>query len=149
MDGGCNAGCGDRNGNCRQRCGLDPVEALSDHGLRSRNQAGGHSHTVTIDYDGAPLAVDIGFIVYNELNYPLRNFAQARYPGPGDRVGIRLQDYRDEREQRYVFPGGMLPSPQVLKSLGERFGVPVIRERIFGQDYAKTLAISRSSFRAA
>jgi predicted NAD/FAD-binding protein len=31
---------------------------------------GGHSHTVTIDYDGEPLAVDIGFIVYNELNYP-------------------------------------------------------------------------------
>jgi uncharacterized protein len=31
---------------------------------------GGHSHTVTIDYDGTKLAVDIGFIVYNELNYP-------------------------------------------------------------------------------
>jgi uncharacterized protein len=31
---------------------------------------GGHSHTVTIDYDGTPLSVDIGFIVYNELNYP-------------------------------------------------------------------------------
>ena len=31
---------------------------------------GGHSHTVTIDYDGKPLAVDIGFIVYNEPNYP-------------------------------------------------------------------------------
>jgi predicted NAD/FAD-binding protein len=31
---------------------------------------GGHSHTVTIDYDGKLLAVDIGFIVYNELNYP-------------------------------------------------------------------------------
>src|ERR1700684_3162824 len=31
---------------------------------------GGHSHTVTIDYQGTPLAVDIGFIVYNELNYP-------------------------------------------------------------------------------
>ena len=31
---------------------------------------GGHSHTVSIDYDGAQLAVDIGFIVYNELNYP-------------------------------------------------------------------------------
>jgi hypothetical protein len=43
----------------------------------------------------------------------------------------------------------MLPSPQVLKSLGERFGVPVIRERIFGQDYAKTLAIWRSNFREA
>jgi predicted NAD/FAD-binding protein len=31
---------------------------------------GGHSHTVTIDYDGTEVAVDIGFIVYNELNYP-------------------------------------------------------------------------------
>ncbi|SHJ25342.1 hypothetical protein SAMN05444159_0097 [Bradyrhizobium lablabi] len=31
---------------------------------------GGHSHTVTVDYDGTQLAVDIGFIVYNELNYP-------------------------------------------------------------------------------
>jgi predicted NAD/FAD-binding protein len=31
---------------------------------------GGHSHTVTIDYGGNRIAVDIGFIVYNELNYP-------------------------------------------------------------------------------
>ena len=31
---------------------------------------GGHSHTVSIEYDGVPLTVDIGFIVYNELNYP-------------------------------------------------------------------------------
>jgi predicted NAD/FAD-binding protein len=30
-----------------------------------------------------------------------------------------------------------------------RFGVPVIRERIFEQDYAKTLATWRNNFRAA
>ena len=33
-------------------------------------QAGGHSATVEIDYDGARIAVDTGFIVYNTLNYP-------------------------------------------------------------------------------
>lgn len=31
---------------------------------------GGHSATVDINYDGTPLSVDTGFIVYNELNYP-------------------------------------------------------------------------------
>ncbi|MFT4277607.1 MAG: FAD-dependent oxidoreductase [Rhodopseudomonas sp.] len=33
-------------------------------------RAGGHSHTVTVDYDGTAIPVDIGFIVYNQLNYP-------------------------------------------------------------------------------
>ncbi|MCG6203648.1 cyclopropane-fatty-acyl-phospholipid synthase family protein [Rhodopseudomonas sp. HC1] len=78
---------------------------------------------------------------------------------PGGLVGIQaitIQDrffeaYRREVDfiQRYVFPGGMLPSPEILKSLGEKFGVPVIRERIFGEDYAKTLATWRDNFRAA
>jgi cyclopropane-fatty-acyl-phospholipid synthase len=78
---------------------------------------------------------------------------------PGGLAGIQaitiqdnlFQTYRREVEfiQRYVFPGGMLPSPQVLKALGEKFGVPVIRERIFGEDYAKTLSTWRNNFREA
>ncbi len=31
---------------------------------------GGHSHTVALDYDRAQIPVDIGFIVFNEQNYP-------------------------------------------------------------------------------
>lgn len=31
---------------------------------------GGHAHTIDVDYDGTAIAVDTGFIVYNELNYP-------------------------------------------------------------------------------
>jgi cyclopropane-fatty-acyl-phospholipid synthase len=78
---------------------------------------------------------------------------------PGGLAGIQaitirdsmFQTYRREVDfiQRYVFPGGMLPSPAVLKSLGDSFGIPVIRERIFGQDYARTLATWRDNFRQA
>ena len=31
---------------------------------------GGHANTVDIDYDGTPIAVDTGFIVFNSHNYP-------------------------------------------------------------------------------
>lgn len=36
----------------------------------SRDRPGGHSYTVDIDYDGKTIPVDMGFIVYNTLNYP-------------------------------------------------------------------------------
>ncbi|MDF1609866.1 FAD-dependent oxidoreductase [Hoeflea sp. YIM 152468] len=36
----------------------------------AEKRPGGHTATVDIDYDGTPISVDTGFIVYNELNYP-------------------------------------------------------------------------------
>ncbi|MEI5679760.1 MULTISPECIES: cyclopropane-fatty-acyl-phospholipid synthase family protein [unclassified Mesorhizobium] len=48
--------------------------------------------------------------------------------------------------QRYVFPGGMLPTPAILKSLGADQGLSYLRERVFPQDYARTLAEWRLRF---
>lgn len=43
---------------------------------------GGHSNTVEIDYDGKAIAVDTGFIVFNDWNYPnlRRLFARLDVP---------------------------------------------------------------------
>ncbi|KQZ13560.1 cyclopropane-fatty-acyl-phospholipid synthase [Mesorhizobium sp. Root554] len=51
--------------------------------------------------------------------------------------------------QRYVFPGGMLPTPSILKSLGAEHGLAHLRERVFPQDYARTLAEWRQRFWAS
>ena len=69
---------------------------------------------------------------------------------------ITIQDdsfdwYRKEIDfiRRYVFPGGMLPSPTILRDLGVRSGLPMEGERVFGLDYAATLTHWRERFRAA
>jgi cyclopropane-fatty-acyl-phospholipid synthase len=69
---------------------------------------------------------------------------------------ITIQDrlfetYRREIDfiRRYIFPGGMLPSPGAMKRLGEAAGLALKDERIFGHDYAATLAEWRHRFRAA
>lgn len=61
----------------------------------------------------------------------------------------KLTGVRSTSSNATSFQAAWLPSPAVLKSLGDSFGVPVIRERIFGQDYANTLASWRNNFRAA
>ena len=47
---------------------LHPVHDVTLY--EKADRAGGHTATVDIDYDGTPIAVDTGFIVYNEQNYP-------------------------------------------------------------------------------
>ncbi len=51
--------------------------------------------------------------------------------------------------QRYVFPGGMLPTPEILRSMGAAHGLSFLRERVFPQDYARTLAEWRERFWAS
>ena len=59
--------------------------------------------------------------------------------------------YRQEMDfiRRYIFPGGMLPTPTILRDMGRRHGLSIQAERVFGQDYARTLSHWRDSFRAA
>ncbi|GLK80826.1 SAM-dependent methyltransferase [Methylopila turkensis] len=78
---------------------------------------------------------------------------------PGGAAGVQvitIQDrlfdaYRREVDfiQRYVFPGGMLPSPTALNGAAVKAGLRIAGERVFGLDYAETLAEWRARFRAA
>ncbi|MDX1690903.1 MAG: cyclopropane-fatty-acyl-phospholipid synthase family protein [Acidimicrobiia bacterium] len=59
--------------------------------------------------------------------------------------------YRRRRDfiQRYVFPGGQLPSPAVISALADDAGLRIDHVETFGEDYARTLDHWRRRFRAA
>jgi cyclopropane-fatty-acyl-phospholipid synthase len=42
--------------------------------------------------------------------------------------------------QQYIFPGGMLPSPQAFIQCAQKHGLVTERQLFFGHDYARTLA---------
>jgi cyclopropane-fatty-acyl-phospholipid synthase len=48
--------------------------------------------------------------------------------------------------QQYVFPGGMLPSPERFEALARRHGLVITDRFAFGADYARTLAMWRERF---
>ena len=61
-----------------------------------------------------------------------------------------FESYRKKTDfiQRYIFPGGMLPTPTILKDLAQQHGMAFSKEDIFGHDYADTLVEWRKSFQA-
>ncbi len=63
----------------------------------------------------------------------------------------RFEGYRRRSDfiQRYVFPGGQLPSPAVLTSLGDAAGLSTVAVEQFGLDYARTLDMWGVRFDAA
>ncbi len=78
---------------------------------------------------------------------------------PGGRAGLQIitiqdrmfEDYRNSTDfiQRHIFPGGMLPPPGKLVDIGKKLGLDLAEQKIFGQDYARTLAEWRERFREA
>ena len=78
---------------------------------------------------------------------------------PGGRAGLQIitiaddsyEEYRRSTDfiQRYIFPGGMLPSPSVLRAQIARAGLVWQGSREFGLDYARTLRSWQERFLAA
>lgn len=54
----------------------------------------------------------------------------------------RFESYRRRPEfiQRYIFPGGMLPTTQILEQLVAKAGLRLVSSEFFGDSYARTLA---------
>lgn len=59
-----------------------------------------------------------------------------------------FENYRKHPDfiQRYIFPGGMLPTPEKLLELAEQAGLTLVDRLDFGQDYALTLRRWQQSF---
>jgi cyclopropane-fatty-acyl-phospholipid synthase len=78
---------------------------------------------------------------------------------PGGRAGLQIItirdedfiDYRNRADfiQKYIFPGGMLPSEARLKAVTDKAGLTWTAIARFGQDYAETLAEWHRNFDAA
>ena len=78
---------------------------------------------------------------------------------PGGRAALqviaiedaRFEAYRDSVDfiQRYIFPGGMLPSPGKLQELARDADLTVQETCSHGDDYAHTLALWRDRFERA
>ena len=55
---------------------------------------------------------------------------------------IRTNDFIRE----FIFPGGLLPSPNKFKILAQNNGFELLDEFYFWKDYAKTLSIWQTNF---
>ncbi len=51
--------------------------------------------------------------------------------------------------QTYIFPGGMLPSAQILQRTINQSGLKIIDKNLFGKHYAKTISQWKKSFNAS
>ena len=60
----------------------------------------------------------------------------------------RYLKYRDRVDfiQKYIFPGGMLPSKQVFVENAQKANLKIVDEFAFGQDYAQTLRLWKENF---
>jgi cyclopropane-fatty-acyl-phospholipid synthase len=63
----------------------------------------------------------------------------------------RFDDYRARPDfiQRYIFPGGMLPTISAIRTQAHHVGLQLTNVELFGQSYARTLSEWRHNFHLA
>jgi len=93
-----------------------------------------------------------------ERRWPMYFDTLARNLRSGGRVALQSIDIADatfetyrrgtDFIQQYIFPGGMLPCPRVIREQSARAGLDIIDEHAFGLDYAETLLRWRHAFDA-
>jgi cyclopropane-fatty-acyl-phospholipid synthase len=93
-----------------------------------------------------------------EAYWPIYFQTLARQLKPGGRACVQSIVIRDELFERYrrgtdfiqqyIFPGGMLPCPRVLRQQAEAAGLRLETSFGFGPDYAETLRRWRADFMA-
>lgn len=96
------------------------------------------------------------FEAVGEAYWPTYFETLKKHLKPGGKAGLQIitiqdqyfENYRHATDfiQQYVFPGGMLPTPTHLRTLGEGVGLQLDQELIFGRDYARTLKEWRETF---
>ena len=112
----------------------------------AERRVGGHANTVEIDYDGASIAVDTGFIVFNRRNYP-------NLTALFERLGVRtvpsdmsFSVQAEGLEWGSDLPGGLigpaLARPDYRRMLADaaRFNLRVSRDLDAGRLKGRSLA---------
>lgn len=131
---------------------------------RQRIHDGGLERLATLelcdyrDLDGqydAVVSIEM-FEAVGERYWPVYFNTVARCLKPGGRAlvqSITIEEARFERYrgsadfiQEYIFPGGMLPSPERFGAGAQRAGLAVSEQFHFGRDYAETLRRWRAAF---
>jgi cyclopropane-fatty-acyl-phospholipid synthase len=99
------------------------------------------------------------FEAVGEAHWPAFFCRLSGWLRPGGRAGLQIitidhaafPAYRRRTDfiRRHIFPGGMLPSAEIVRALSAEAGLVVAGELGFGADYARTLASWRERFRIA
>lgn len=93
--------------------------------FEKNDYVGGHTNTITVDEDGAPVHIDTGFMVYNHVTYPnlLKLFAELNVPTKKTSMSFSVQHV-----------------PSGLEFSGSGFdGLFAQRKNIFNPRYIKML----------